>query len=849
MSSPHQHSTATGPEHKEQHNSSRIQISHLLCSIEAAEPAKSAPWDSPRTEALHLEDPAQQGNPHRILQRPVDMTRKSEQQQQQQDSDSDSDAEEQYDHHPFTSPLSTYNKSTVESSPVNHLAKNFSYSSSLTSPLGRAGYSYPHTTSPRHPMDQTDRRDSGLGRREPENREPAHLNYPHPYKALGSREPLSRNIISERDSPASSPAITSESGYFNSRPVSSGQRSVSLSTNFYQDELHPYEVEQQQQQQQQQRRTERSKSDYALHQQNYGPYLDASPTIPPATLFSSSRPPVHSQHTRDISTPPPSQSRSSYFRENVTSPDDHSRPLYPSAHSSYRPIQSDPRRPSQGIMLPPPDALLTETKKSARIYGRDAADGPALPSFASFTAKPSSYDASEQNRMDYAPRPSTHNADKGYGLYSDDRRTSSASYPHDNQPRYQSSSADRPSYDHASYDSRRPSAAALPAPAPQPRSDRSAHSPRMDIKPPVWYQQYAHAVPSKPQPRPPYAQGDVSLYSSRDRRESGADPSMDPHAPSWYQQYSQAIPYKPQSRTQEDSSHYASRERRESGIGSSAPLQTQHRGPNESWSAKSVLPLTPPTTESDQRRMSSSTVGVGVDGYGHSLSKPGSKNSSHSVHPFDMPVDTPVSPSKGTKRDREQEEEPFAPEDGVKAKRKRANAEQLSVLNAAFERSYFPSTEERLRLSKQTKMCPRTVQIWFQNKRQSVKARTDAMDAAVASTLSGRRRASQAVDRPSLEERRLIDRRLNRGGMGEMMGGHHRQTSSPLSQSTTNTHTTPTTVPIQHGEKRRRSGPLTPVDPDTAVETPQIQLDGRSVDYFSRKRRATIAKMELNQSP
>ncbi|KAG0307064.1 hypothetical protein BGZ97_000523 [Linnemannia gamsii] len=187
------------------------------------------------------------------------------------------------------------------------------------------------------------------------------------------------------------------------------------------------------------------------------------------------------------------------------------------------------------------------------------------------------------------------------------------------------------------------------------------------------------------------------------------------------------------------------------------------------------------------------------------------------------------------------------PEDGVKAKRKRANAEQLSVLNAAFERSYFPSTEERLRLSKQTKMCPRTVQIWFQNKRQSVKARTDAMDAAVASTLAGRRRASQAVDRPSMEERRLNDRRQSRGGMGEIvMGGHHRQTSSPLSQSTTNTN--PVT-PTQHGEKRRRSGPLTPVDQDVAVESLQIQLDGRSVDYFSRKRRATIAKMELNQSP
>ncbi|KAH7048690.1 Homeodomain-like protein, partial [Linnemannia elongata] len=62
----------------------------------------------------------------------------------------------------------------------------------------------------------------------------------------------------------------------------------------------------------------------------------------------------------------------------------------------------------------------------------------------------------------------------------------------------------------------------------------------------------------------------------------------------------------------------------------------------------------------------------------------------------------------------------------VKAKRKRANASQLSVLNAAFERSYFPSTEERLRLSKQCRMCPRTVQIWFQNKRQSVKARSEA---------------------------------------------------------------------------------------------------------------------------
>ncbi|KAG0282396.1 hypothetical protein BGZ96_000531 [Linnemannia gamsii] len=280
MSGSHPQSTATGPEHKEQHNTSRIQISHLLCSIEAAEPTRSAPWDSPRTETLHIEDPSQQRNQPRMLQQPADISRKSDQHQQQV-SDSDSDTEEQYDNHSFTSPLSTFNKTPVDSSPVNHLAKHFSYSSSLTSPLGRAGYSYPNTTSPRHPMDMNDRRDSGLGRRELDNRESTHSAYSHPYKALG-REPLSRSIIPERDSPTLSPSTTTDPGYFASRPTSSGQRSASLSTNVYQDQPHSYEVEQQYQ-----RRTDRSKSDYALHQQNYGPYLDTSPTLPSATLFSS----------------------------------------------------------------------------------------------------------------------------------------------------------------------------------------------------------------------------------------------------------------------------------------------------------------------------------------------------------------------------------------------------------------------------------------------------------------------------------------------------------------------------------------------------------------------------------
>ncbi|ORY95470.1 Homeodomain-like protein, partial [Syncephalastrum racemosum] len=59
----------------------------------------------------------------------------------------------------------------------------------------------------------------------------------------------------------------------------------------------------------------------------------------------------------------------------------------------------------------------------------------------------------------------------------------------------------------------------------------------------------------------------------------------------------------------------------------------------------------------------------------------------------------------------------------LKAKRKRASPSQLSVLNRVFKQTYFPSTELRVELGKQLGMSPRTVQIWFQNKRQSLRAR------------------------------------------------------------------------------------------------------------------------------
>ncbi|OZJ06352.1 hypothetical protein BZG36_00692 [Bifiguratus adelaidae] len=58
----------------------------------------------------------------------------------------------------------------------------------------------------------------------------------------------------------------------------------------------------------------------------------------------------------------------------------------------------------------------------------------------------------------------------------------------------------------------------------------------------------------------------------------------------------------------------------------------------------------------------------------------------------------------------------------VKPKRKRATASQLQVLNRVFAQTFFPSTELRIQLGKELGMNPRTVQIWFQNKRQSFKS-------------------------------------------------------------------------------------------------------------------------------
>lgn len=48
-----------------------------------------------------------------------------------------------------------------------------------------------------------------------------------------------------------------------------------------------------------------------------------------------------------------------------------------------------------------------------------------------------------------------------------------------------------------------------------------------------------------------------------------------------------------------------------------------------------------------------------------------------------------------------------------KKKRKRADAEQLRVLNEVYARTAFPSTEERQELAARLNMTPRSVQIWY----------------------------------------------------------------------------------------------------------------------------------------
>ncbi|KAJ2156053.1 Short stature homeobox protein 2, partial [Coemansia sp. RSA 552] len=88
----------------------------------------------------------------------------------------------------------------------------------------------------------------------------------------------------------------------------------------------------------------------------------------------------------------------------------------------------------------------------------------------------------------------------------------------------------------------------------------------------------------------------------------------------------------------------------------------------------------------------------------------------------------------------------------IKGKRKRASPQQLEVLNEVFASTSFPSTETRQRLARELGMTPRTVQIWFQNKRQASRQRdghhsrnTKSMAASAANVNSFGRQYSKSL--------------------------------------------------------------------------------------------------------
>merc|ERR1719326_311760 len=64
---------------------------------------------------------------------------------------------------------------------------------------------------------------------------------------------------------------------------------------------------------------------------------------------------------------------------------------------------------------------------------------------------------------------------------------------------------------------------------------------------------------------------------------------------------------------------------------------------------------------------------------------------------------------------------PGAGDDARRPKRCKISREQLSVLINSFEEEPLPNFDQRQALAKMLGMTPRSVQIWFQNRRQRLK--------------------------------------------------------------------------------------------------------------------------------
>jgi len=314
--------TKTMHELKEvQQRDSRIKISNLLCSIEAAEPPKSSSWEPSRTEAVHLESRSPQ-SPSRSPARSWQSTQHIQ-------------GEYAYRRHSEATRYSFEHFASNSSLriPSNNNRDTQQYSTTLRpKAIEQDGPAYTRRASAnvhdtRYPLD---RRDSGLGRRDPEMRDAGYSPYERSYNSNGG-DRVSHSTLGETKAQAPSSPL----GYNAPRPAAVVQRPASLhADHYYQDNCHPYDTDTPRP------RTDRSKSDFALHQQNYGPYSNASPPLVPAPLFQPKEP-------QQLSAP-----GTSHYHDHTTSPAMSHEPSYPSAYGPRRSVQSDVRRPSQGILLP-----------------------------------------------------------------------------------------------------------------------------------------------------------------------------------------------------------------------------------------------------------------------------------------------------------------------------------------------------------------------------------------------------------------------------------------------------------------------------------------------------------------
>ncbi|KAF9908420.1 hypothetical protein EC991_009875 [Linnemannia zychae] len=528
------------------------------------------------------------------------------------------------------------------------------------------------------------------------------------------------------------------------------------------------------------------------------------------------------------------------------------------------PTSSAPSSSSSSSILPYPSGFSSGSmeQKPRRIYGIDAADVPAR--FPAPPPLPSSYGP---NGSHYSKHQDI--SDEMESGESRKRVFGRDSSDYQQRP-YGSSAATSPTSSAPSYGSSQPYGYNAPPP-PQAPAPQSHHYASSDMDRSSRYDEYKHRGWSNGQSSSSSSSmghGGPNYGSSSRPYSRAQSPTVDIKPPSWYQDYANSVPPKPQTQPayqqRSDSGYYG-------GSGNSHHYQQQqqqhhHHSSSHGYGGSSSLAGIHEMDENEEgyHHHRSSTKSAGSK-----RSHKSGHGSSPSVHPFDT-MDPSANSSKSKKPKRIKnaagQEDMIVMDDefyAVKAKRKRANASQLSVLNAAFERSYFPSTEERLRLSKQCRMCPRTVQIWFQNKRQSVKARSEAMEAAVSGT---------AITDELLEQRlQMLEEEQNLGGVdgqkrstrdvadedyeeddesgpGELHGSdksHRRHphggsggvSSSKQRRSSGN----------NPGTNNGSSGTGLPTPSDAVMSALHIQLDGRSVDYFSRKRRATIAKMERNE--